>query len=75
MHGAGSSGFVRRRNCYGRAGSADREGPQTFVKELRPSAKVVMLDAAAPHAGELPEREDIFRDTDGSTGFFRRGCA
>ena len=30
---------------------------KTFVKELRPGAKVVMLDAAAPHAGELPERE------------------
>ena len=32
---------------------------KTFVKELRAGAKVVMLDAAAPHAGELPEREDI----------------
>ena len=32
---------------------------KTFVKDLRPGAKVVMLDAAAPHAGELPEREDI----------------
>ena len=31
---------------------------KTFVKDLRPGAKVVMLDAAAPHAGELPERED-----------------
>jgi D-apionate oxidoisomerase len=32
---------------------------KTFVKDLRSGAKVVMLDAAAPHAGELPEREDI----------------
>lgn len=32
---------------------------KTFVKDLRPGAKVVMLDAAAPHAGELPERSDI----------------
>jgi hypothetical protein len=32
---------------------------KTFVKELRPGAKVIMLDAAAPHAGELPDREDI----------------
>jgi D-apionate oxidoisomerase len=31
----------------------------TFVKDLRPNAKVVMLDAAAPHAGELPRRDDI----------------
>jgi hypothetical protein len=31
----------------------------TFVKDLRPRAKVIMLDAAAPHAGELPERDDI----------------
>jgi D-apionate oxidoisomerase len=31
----------------------------TFVKDLRPKAKVVMLDAAAPHAGELPRRDDI----------------
>ncbi len=33
--------------------------PKTFVKDLRPGAKVVTLDAAAPHAGELPKREDI----------------
>ncbi len=32
---------------------------KTFVKDLRPGAKVVMLDAAAPHAGELPDRADI----------------
>ena len=31
----------------------------TFVKDLRSNAKVIMLDAAAPHAGELPERDDI----------------
>ena len=32
---------------------------KTFVADLRPGAKVIMLDAAAPHAGELPERTDI----------------
>ena len=32
---------------------------KTFVADLRPGAKVIMLDAAAPHAGELPERDDI----------------
>lgn len=32
---------------------------KTFVADLRSAAKVVMLDAAAPHAGELPERDDI----------------
>ncbi|WDR01295.1 phosphogluconate dehydrogenase C-terminal domain-containing protein [Devosia algicola] len=32
---------------------------KTFVNDLRPNTKVVMLDAAAPHAGELPERDDI----------------
>ena len=32
---------------------------KTFVADLRSGAKVVMLDAAAPHAGELPERDDI----------------
>jgi D-apionate oxidoisomerase len=32
---------------------------KTFVRDLRPSARVIMLDAAAPHAGELPERDDI----------------
>lgn len=32
---------------------------KTFVNDLRSGAKVVMLDAAAPHAGELPERDDI----------------
>ena len=32
---------------------------KTFVADLRPGTSVVMLDAAAPHAGELPERDDI----------------
>jgi D-apionate oxidoisomerase len=32
---------------------------KTFVNELRPGAKIIVLDAAAPHAGELPERGDI----------------
>jgi D-apionate oxidoisomerase len=31
----------------------------TFVDRLRPGAAVIMLDAAAPHAGELPQRSDI----------------
>ncbi|WGF90117.1 phosphogluconate dehydrogenase C-terminal domain-containing protein [Marinivivus vitaminiproducens] len=30
-----------------------------FVHKLKPGAAVIMLDAAAPHAGELPERSDI----------------
>jgi D-apionate oxidoisomerase len=32
---------------------------QKIVPSLEPGTAVVMLDAAAPHAGELPEREDI----------------
>jgi hypothetical protein len=32
---------------------------KTFVQDLRRGAKVIMLDAAAPHAGELPDRADI----------------
>ncbi len=32
---------------------------KTFVGDLRSGAKVIMLDAAAPHAGELPERDDV----------------
>ncbi len=31
----------------------------TFVDQLEPGCAVIMLDAAAPHAGELPERADI----------------
>lgn len=31
----------------------------TFVADLNPGAAVIMLDAAAPHAGELPERDDV----------------
>jgi hypothetical protein len=32
---------------------------KTFVDQLKPGCAVMMLDAAAPHAGELPERADI----------------
>lgn len=32
---------------------------KTFVDDLNSGAAVIMLDAAAPYAGELPEREDI----------------
>ena len=32
---------------------------KSYVSNLRPGAKIIMLDAAAPHAGELPDREDI----------------
>ena len=32
---------------------------KTFVGNLRSGAKVIMLDAAAPHAGELPTRDDV----------------
>jgi hypothetical protein len=31
----------------------------TFVDQLKPGCAVIMLDAAAPWAGELPERPDI----------------
>lgn len=31
----------------------------TFVHDLKPGCAVIMLDAAAPQAGELPERADI----------------
>lgn len=31
----------------------------TFVDQLKPGAAVIMLDAAAPYAGELPQRADI----------------
>jgi D-apionate oxidoisomerase len=31
----------------------------TFVGQVRPGAAIIMLDAAAPYAGELPERADI----------------
>ncbi|MCB9945639.1 MAG: NAD(P)-binding domain-containing protein [Geminicoccaceae bacterium] len=31
----------------------------TFVDSLKPGTAVIMLDAAAPHAGELPQRSDI----------------
>lgn len=30
-----------------------------FVERLKPGAAVMMLDAAAPHAGVLPKREDV----------------
>lgn len=31
----------------------------SFVDGLRPDTAVIMLDAAAPHAGELPKRDDV----------------
>ncbi|MCB2054794.1 MAG: NAD(P)-binding domain-containing protein [Geminicoccaceae bacterium] len=31
----------------------------TFVDKLKPGTALIMLDAAAPHAGELPERRDV----------------
>lgn len=31
----------------------------TFIDQLRPGTALIMLDAAAPYAGELPERDDI----------------
>jgi D-apionate oxidoisomerase len=30
-----------------------------FIDRIKPGAAIIMLDAAAPHAGELPEREDV----------------
>lgn len=31
----------------------------SFIGELRPDTAIIMLDAAAPHAGELPARPDV----------------
>ena len=31
----------------------------TFVEELKPNTAVIMLDAAAPYAGTLPNRDDV----------------
>jgi len=31
----------------------------TFIDRVKPGTAIIMLDAAAPHAGELPERKDI----------------
>jgi hypothetical protein len=30
-----------------------------IIGDVKPGAAIIMLDAAAPHAGELPEREDV----------------
>jgi D-apionate oxidoisomerase len=30
-----------------------------FIDKVRPGCAIIMLDAAAPHAGELPERGDV----------------
>jgi hypothetical protein len=32
---------------------------KTFIADVKPSCAIIMLDAAAPHAGELPERKDV----------------
>jgi hypothetical protein len=32
---------------------------KTFVAEVKPGCAIIMLDAAAPQAGELPERADV----------------
>lgn len=31
----------------------------SFIDELRPGTAIIMLDAAAPYAGEMPERPDV----------------
>lgn len=31
----------------------------TFINKVRPGTAIIMLDAAAPHAGELPARSDV----------------
>ncbi|AMJ61678.1 phosphogluconate dehydrogenase C-terminal domain-containing protein [Bosea sp. PAMC 26642] len=31
----------------------------TFIEKVKPGTAIIMLDAAAPHAGELPERDDV----------------
>lgn len=32
---------------------------KTFIADVKPGCAIIMLDAAAPHAGELPERNDV----------------
>lgn len=32
---------------------------KTFIDQVKPGCAIIMLDAAAPHAGELPERADV----------------
>jgi D-apionate oxidoisomerase len=32
---------------------------KTFIADVKPGCAIIMLDAAAPHAGELPERSDV----------------
>ncbi len=32
---------------------------KTFIAAVKPGCAIIMLDAAAPHAGELPERKDV----------------
>lgn len=32
---------------------------KTFIADIKPGCAIIMLDAAAPHAGELPERADV----------------
>lgn len=32
---------------------------KTFIAAVKPGCAIIMLDAAAPHAGELPERNDV----------------
>lgn len=31
----------------------------SFIEKIRPGTAIIMLDAAAPHAGELPKRDDV----------------
>jgi hypothetical protein len=31
----------------------------TFIDKVKPGCAIIMLDAAAPHAGELPDRSDV----------------
>lgn len=31
----------------------------TFIDRIKPGARIIVLDAAAPHAGEMPERADV----------------
>ncbi|MGB0659037.1 MAG: phosphogluconate dehydrogenase C-terminal domain-containing protein [Mangrovicoccus sp.] len=31
----------------------------TFIEKVKPGAKIIVLDAAAPYAGEMPKRDDV----------------
>jgi hypothetical protein len=58
--GAAGLGRLRQRGLTPSAPEeAIREGAPGIVPQLQSGTLVILLDPAAPHGGELPEREDI----------------